>query len=347
MADATNRLSLNSIPESPVDTAQPITLTSSPSHGHSTRRLSRRRESTVSVSPDGRIRRVTSPSPSPPPSAPVSPNQFIHHVPQIPTKSLLTSLAGAAHYSGPSPVRGFRSSHDSPASLTLYRTKLDPVRQRILDDVLKLFCGQPSPEALSHWHKDAILESPLTRCEGYRQCAAQWYALATMVSSSRTVSHRVLASTSSPSRIVYSQTQEYTIRYTHLKRVIQSMVAIHLDNNDQIVMLEDKWKGDDQPATRTALFFRKFNARAVSLLFQSSKKGAPCISCSRSRSHNVPPTTTLISEFHSRMSTSYRFLSLVLASRSYCSLHLSLQPSMYAVFSFMLYAQSYQCPLSI
>jgi hypothetical protein len=31
------------------------------------------------------------------------------------------------------------------------------------------------------------------------------------------------------------------------------MVAIHLDNNDQIVMLEDKWKGDDQPSTRTAL----------------------------------------------------------------------------------------------
>ena len=26
------------------------------------------------------------------------------------------------------------------------------------------------------------------------------------------------------------------------------MVVIHLDNNNKITMLEDKWKGDDQPS---------------------------------------------------------------------------------------------------
>jgi hypothetical protein len=87
-----------------------------------------------------------------------------------------------------------------------------------------------------------------------------------MVSDSRTLSHRVLASTSSPSRIVYSQTQQYTLRVTKTKKasywyswcdviiltvtfqIIQSMVVIHLDNNNKITMLEDKWKGDDQPS---------------------------------------------------------------------------------------------------
>jgi len=31
-------------------------------------------------------------------------------------------------------------------------------------------------------------------------------------------------------------------------QVIQSMVVIHLDNNNRITMLEDKWNGDDQPS---------------------------------------------------------------------------------------------------
>lgn len=73
-----------------------------------------------------------------------------------------------------------------------------------------------------------------------------------MVSSSKTLSHRVLASTSSPSRIVYSQTQEYTLKLTKKKKVIQSMVVIHLDNDDKITMLEDKWRGDDQPSSWAA-----------------------------------------------------------------------------------------------
>lgn len=195
-----------------------------------------------------------------------------NHGLNMPTPGLISAMAGAAHFSS--------GTTDIPAHQKFRptfadgedRTKLDPVRQAILDDTLQLFCARPTLEIFErHWRMDAVFENPLGKCKGYKEYTAQWFGLAKMVSDSKTTSHRVLASTSSPSRIVYSQTQEYTFRLTKKKKVVQSMVVIHLDNEDKIVMLEDKWKGDDQPSNLASRFFRRLNAKTMSVLIRVPK----------------------------------------------------------------------------
>jgi len=110
--------------------------------------------------------------------------------------------------------------------------------------------------------------------------------LAKFMSKSVTLSHRVLASTTTPSRIVYSQVQEYTFKFMKQKKTVRSMVVIHLDAEDKIVKLEDKWKGIDQPHKYGALFFRKLNAKTLPLIIKYPKQiastgfvstlGSPC-----------------------------------------------------------------------
>ncbi|KAF8323144.1 hypothetical protein DL93DRAFT_631388 [Clavulina sp. PMI_390] len=171
-----------------------------------------------------------------------------YHNTTMPTVGLITALPGAAHFSGGTSDIAAHTKFRPTFADGEDRTQLDPIRQQILNDTLQLFCARPTLEIFElHWRRDAIFEDPLRQCKGYKEYTAQWFSLPKVVSSSRTISHRVLASTSSPSRIVYSQTQEYTMRITKRKKVVQSMVVIHLDNNNKITMLEDKWKGDDQP----------------------------------------------------------------------------------------------------
>jgi len=217
------------------------------------------------------MRRMSSSGSASAPHAPTSPGHLTMGM-SIPTIGLITSLPGAAHFSGGTSEipqhQKFRPTFADGED----RTKLDPVRQQILEDTLQLFCAHPTAEIFErHWLPDAIFEDPFCQCRGYREYTAQWFALPRMVSSSRTLSHRVLASTSSPSRIVYSQTQEYTLRVTKTKKVIQSMVVIHLDNNSKITMLEDKWKGDDQPCSWTAKVFRRLNARTMPIFVHVPK----------------------------------------------------------------------------
>lgn len=204
--------------------------------------------------------------------SPSSASHHTPHMPQIPTLGLLTALPGAAHFSsGTADVPAHEKFRPTFADGE-DRTLLDPVRQRILDDTLALFCAKPTLEIFErHWRADAVFEDPLSQCRGYKEYAAQWFGLAKMVSSSKTLSHRVLASTSSPSRIVYSQTQEYTLKLTKKKKVIQSMVVIHLDNDDKITMLEDKWRGDDQPSSWAAKVFRRLNAKTMPIFIHVPK----------------------------------------------------------------------------
>jgi hypothetical protein len=97
----------------------------------------------------------------------------------IPTVGLITSLPGAAHFSGGTSVRSivpyvsyiglivglrlvpFFVPQDIPQHEKFRptfadgedRTKLDPARQQILDDTLQLFCARPTPEIFErHWH---------------------------------------------------------------------------------------------------------------------------------------------------------------------------------------------------
>ena len=140
---------------------------------------------------------------------------------------------------------------------------LEGKRKQLLEDVLNLFSSQPNQDIFHRtWRPDAVFEDPISKCIGYAQYAPQWYGMPKAFPVSRTLSYKVVSSTSDPEprRIVYEQQQEYTIRFIGTKKVMNSTVVIDLDENDQITKLEDKWGGKDQPTRFGALWLRRLNA---------------------------------------------------------------------------------------
>ncbi|KAF8599909.1 hypothetical protein BDV93DRAFT_448608 [Ceratobasidium sp. AG-I] len=138
---------------------------------------------------------------------------------------------------------------------------LEGNRRQIVEDVLNLFSSQPSLDIFHRtWRKDAVFEDPISKCFGYGEYGAQWYGMPKAFPSSRTLAYKVVSSTMDPRRIVYEQTQEYTIRFIGTKKIMNSTVVIDLDENDKIVKLEDKWSGQDQPTRFGALWLRRLNA---------------------------------------------------------------------------------------
>ncbi|ELU42188.1 hypothetical protein AG1IA_03787 [Rhizoctonia solani AG-1 IA] len=133
---------------------------------------------------------------------------------------------------------------------------LEGKRKQVVEDVLNLFSSKPSQDILHRtWRQDAIFEDPLSKCFGYKEFAPQWYGLVgeKLFPTSRTLSYKVISSTNDPRRITYEQQQEYTVRFIGTKKLMNSTVVIDLDENDQIVKLEDKWNGNDQPTRFGAL----------------------------------------------------------------------------------------------
>jgi len=208
-------------------------------------------------------------SPTYPPSRPPSPPTITHHpsptlLPKgIPPAGLVNSVAGAAHYSS---VR--RTSEGERARASFGRgisdEGLSAGRKRVLADMKELFCSRPTIEILERtWSPNAVFEDPLSKCIGFKEYAPQWFAMPKVFPQSETLSSRVLSSTTSPNRLVYSQTQQYTVRFLRTKKVIQSLVVIDLDDDDKIVKLEDKWNGEDQPTRWGAHALRRLNAKAL------------------------------------------------------------------------------------
>ncbi|KAF8599905.1 hypothetical protein BDV93DRAFT_525752 [Ceratobasidium sp. AG-I] len=141
---------------------------------------------------------------------------------------------------------------------------LEGKRKQVVEDVLNLFSSKPSPEIFERsWRQDATFEDPLSKCDGYDQYAPQWYGMPKLFPTSRTLAYSVTSPTSEPRRIVYEQTQEYTVAVTKTKKVMQSTVVIDLDENEKIVKLEDKWNGDDQPTKLGAWGLRNLNAATL------------------------------------------------------------------------------------
>ncbi|KAH7334978.1 hypothetical protein B0J17DRAFT_672300 [Rhizoctonia solani] len=139
--------------------------------------------------------------------------------------------------------------------------QLEGKRKQVVEDALNLFSSKPDQDIFHRtWRKDAVFEDPLSKCIGYKQYAPQWYAMPKAFPVSRTLSYKVISSSTNPHRIVYEQQQEYTIRFIGTKKIMDSTVVIDLDENDQIVKLEDKWNGSDQPTRFGALWLRRLNA---------------------------------------------------------------------------------------
>ncbi|EPQ58459.1 hypothetical protein GLOTRDRAFT_37104 [Gloeophyllum trabeum ATCC 11539] len=177
-----------------------------------------------------------------------------HLPPIIPTPSLVESVAGGAHYSGAKSehhdghfVRR-RSSSRRRSSVVM---ELSDKRKQVLEDLKELFCCRPTKAIFDRsWREDA---DPLCHCRGRQECAAQ----SKLALKSENLSTRVISSTVSPNRVVFSQKQEYTFRILGKK----SMVVVDLDEDERIVRLSDQWDGEEPSASWLARSFRRLNAK--------------------------------------------------------------------------------------
>ncbi|KAF8608543.1 hypothetical protein BDV93DRAFT_433064, partial [Ceratobasidium sp. AG-I] len=152
--------------------------------------------------------------------------------------------------------------------------------------LIQLFCAHPSLEIFERsWHPNAVFEDPWTKSIGYREYAAQWFAMPKLTPHSKTLHHRVLSSTHCPHRIVFDQTQEYTLRFFNKKKAclfcnshavasltssqtVQSIVTLELDEAGKIVRMEDRWNGEEPPRRWGSLFLRRLNGKTMPLFIR-------------------------------------------------------------------------------
>jgi len=200
------------------------------------------------------------PRSSSPPSLTYHPNII-----PIPTQSLVESVAGAAHYSGvkldqDSTFKRRRSSHDTGD----IHTKLKSGHKQILDDLKELYECRPTLEIFERsWNKDAEFEDPLSLCKGFCEYAAQWFAMPKFISKSETNIVRVMSSTLTPNRLVYSQAQTYVTKFIKRKKIIHSIIVVDLDDNGKIIKLVDQWDGKELPSRFGAHYLRILNAKIM------------------------------------------------------------------------------------
>ncbi|KIJ44359.1 hypothetical protein M422DRAFT_30497 [Sphaerobolus stellatus SS14] len=207
----------------------------------------------------------TSDHPERPPSPPTITRVHSPTV-SIPTPGLLLSVAEGAHYSG-LPRHSKSERRRASFGPGISEASLSRARRQVIEDVKELFSGHPSVKIFERsWRRDAVFEDPWSKCIGYREYAAQWFALPKLCSKSERLSFRVLSSTTQPNQIIYAQRQQYTMRLFGTKKIVESLVIIDLDENDKILKLEDKWNGEDQPKRWGAELLRRFNAKATKLL---------------------------------------------------------------------------------
>ncbi|KAH7930890.1 hypothetical protein BV22DRAFT_999907 [Leucogyrophana mollusca] len=203
----------------------------------------------------------------PPPRSP-SPPTITHHpaglLGSFPIPNIAQSAAGGAHYSGAPMTEAAQPRSSSGNTLCLEDDKAHLNRQQIMRDLKELYCCRPTREIFERtWRRDAVFEDPLTKCQGFDQYAPQWFAMPKLFSKSETISSRIMASTQSPNRLVYSQTQEYTLRYIGSKKRIESIILVDLDEDDKIMRMADQWGGNTPPAWFGANFLRRANARVT------------------------------------------------------------------------------------
>ncbi|KAF8678095.1 RNA polymerase II C-terminal domain phosphoserine binding [Rhizoctonia solani] len=182
----------------------------------------------------------------------------------LPTPGMLASLAGGAHYTG-NPK--YSKQEAVRASFGSKNVILEGKRKQTVEDVLELFCAHPSLEIFDRsWHPNAVFEStqdPLTKCVGYKEYAAQWYGLPRIAARSTTLEYRVLSSTHYPHKIVFDQTQQYTLRYIKRKKTIHSLIVLELDEDGKIIKMEDRWNGEEPPRNWGAIWLRRLNGKTA------------------------------------------------------------------------------------
>nr|CAE76355.1 conserved hypothetical protein [Neurospora crassa] len=118
---------------------------------------------------------------------------------------------------------------------------LTPYNKILVGAVLDLFEGKPTLKHLSLWNPDATFVDPIATAQGYNQYAAQWYALAQVLSPVKIQSHEVV---SSGNPIEIKLHNRYTLPPINKKQDIHSLVKIWVDDNGKIARVEDRWDGE-------------------------------------------------------------------------------------------------------
>jgi len=195
----------------------------------------------------------------------------------IPTVALLDSAVGGAHYSGVESVNERRrsvrshrhSSNENGAGLGRRRSSVVAQRPNMLhlsvvDDLKDMYEGFATKEMLQKlWRKDAEYEDPYTRCKGLNEIAPQWYALPRLYTKLAVTGRRVLTSTEQPNRLIMWQKHEFTIRFTGIKKVAESILVIDFDEEGKIVRMIDQRHGLDPPTRWGAQQLRRLNGRVT------------------------------------------------------------------------------------
>ncbi|CAO2655714.1 Nn.00g045170.m01.CDS01 [Neocucurbitaria sp. VM-36] len=117
---------------------------------------------------------------------------------------------------------------------------LSEEQQTIVGSVLDLFAGRPSLPKLALWRDDATFTDPITIATGRDRYAAQWYGLQSAFSEIERLSHQVK---DAGNPILMDLRTRYVIKGINKEQTIQSVVAIHLDDQGKISKVEDKWDG--------------------------------------------------------------------------------------------------------
>ncbi|KAI8935427.1 hypothetical protein NX059_008005 [Plenodomus lindquistii] len=137
--------------------------------------------------------------------------------------------------------------------------KLSEEQRTIVGSVLDLFAGRPSLPKLALWRDDATFTDNITIATGRERYSAQWYGLQTAFSEIERLHHEV---TDAGNPILIDMKTRYVIKGINKEQTIESIVAIHTDEQGKISKVEDRWNGKlpDGPISNA---FRHLNAVTV------------------------------------------------------------------------------------
>ncbi|KAI0029642.1 hypothetical protein K488DRAFT_55941 [Vararia minispora EC-137] len=188
--------------------------------------------------------------------------------------SLRNSAVGGAHFGGVDPVKErrlstlqHRHSHP-PVRNSLVGAGLEPraeeVHAAVLADLKELFEGRPTAEIFERrFARKAVFEDPFVLCKGVHEVAPQFFSLSHVVAKATTLSRRVLSLPSERDCLIFAQKQEYVMRITGLRKVIESIVRVELDEGGRITRLVDEWHGRPLSSHWAATALRRLHALIV------------------------------------------------------------------------------------
>jgi hypothetical protein len=118
--------------------------------------------------------------------------------------------------------------------------KLSEHQETIVGSILDLFAGRPSLAKLALWRDDATYSGPLTIATGREKYSAQWYGLRQAFSEIDRLNHQVK---DAGNPMLMDMRINYVVRGIDTKQMVQSVVAIYLDDEGKISKVEDRWDG--------------------------------------------------------------------------------------------------------